>query len=171
MSLQCENLRNTLHSIWNRSAILKSPRGWLLIKPSTSHHCRQGVEESGAAATAHGTLPQAHFLAGLGIQTRLEELLKTASEEEQSSLVSGYIRLLDYRNPDGTSPFDETEQTSERTSNAGSAQPESLPADSTTEAEERDQLEDEGMGMAYKVLAIVPKRYAAPIPFPGWQEQ
>ena len=54
---------------------------------------RQGVEQSGAEVAAHGPIPQAHFLAGLGIEARLDSLTAAASPSQQESLISGFNRL------------------------------------------------------------------------------
>ena len=52
------------------------------------------MEQSGAEVMAHGPIPQAHFLAGLGIEARLDSLTAAASPSEQESLISGFNRLL-----------------------------------------------------------------------------
>ena len=55
--------------------------------------CRQGVQQSGAAA--HGPIPQAHFLVGMGIEARLDALVQSTTDvEQQAALIHGYNRLV-----------------------------------------------------------------------------
>lgn len=65
-----------------------------LMRTACDSGCRQAVVQSGAAAEAHGPIPQAHFLAGLGIEARLDALLESAPPEQQNSLIEGFNRLV-----------------------------------------------------------------------------
>lgn len=105
---------------------------------------RLAAERSGAAAECHGPIPQAHFLLGLGIQARLEQLLDTADEQQGAALVAGFERLL------------AGSKGSSRNGGSGS----SASVDGSEPEGEVD-----GMGFSYKAFCIVPRGEAAPIAF------
>lgn len=48
------------------------------------------MAESGAAADCLGPIPQAHFLLGLGIEARLEQLLGNATPAQADALRAGF---------------------------------------------------------------------------------
>lgn len=152
------------------------------------------MEQSGGGVTAHGPIPQAHFLAGLGIEARLDSLTSAASPSQQEALISGFNRLLGGNEaplqPAAPTPTDQE-------SREGTA--ESLEAgDHGSAPEDRESLggvaggevggssgggisvkerfkdaprppsalDSEGMGFTYKAFAIASAE-TPPIPFPG----
>ena len=48
------------------------------------------MAESGAAAACLGPIPQSHFLLGLGIEARLQQLLATATPQQAEALQAGF---------------------------------------------------------------------------------
>ena len=84
---------------------------------------------------AYGPITQSKFLGALGINFRLEALLQNATEEQAEALQVGYWRLVG----DGPAPW--------------------------LEADDDPNSDPPGMGVRYKVLAIVNSDYAAPIGF------
>ena len=142
--------------------------------------CRQGVEQSGADAIVHGPIPQAYFLAGLGIETRLDSLLCNRTEEQQDTLIRGYNRIVG-GDPD-SSPNDAQPSATVNTEIGGKEGVERSPVEDPSSsrpgervASELAQLseklnrphEEEGMGYSYKVMAITNVGQPPPEPFPG----
>ena len=52
--------------------------------------CRSTVAECGAAAECLGPIPQSHFLLGLGIEARLQQLLASATPQQAEALQAGF---------------------------------------------------------------------------------
>lgn len=109
----------------------------------------------------HGPIPQAYFLAGLGIEARLDALLERSSESEQASLIQGYNRIVGGQrssavksDASGTPERIETEANLASASKALSQKLSKSP-------------DEEGMGYSYKVMAFTSKDQAIPEPFPG----
>ncbi|KAJ7523311.1 hypothetical protein O6H91_18G046300 [Diphasiastrum complanatum] len=93
------------------------------------------VIEAAAGASAYGPISQSQFLGQLGINFRLEALLKNASEEQAEALQEGYWRLVG----DGVAPW--------------------------LEEDDNSKPSVTGMGNRYKALAIVDTKVGPPICF------
>lgn len=86
-------------------------------------------------STAYGPITQSELLGALGINFRLEALVRNATEEQAEALNLGYWRLVG----DGPAPWLDSDE-----------DPKSLPL---------------GMGARYKALVIVNDSYGAPVGF------
>ena len=121
--------------------------------------------QSGAAVAVHGPIPQAQFLGGLGIEARLDALLAGASETEQTSLITGFNRLIGGQEQTSTSSdqsgLTEGQQSADLASGAlqieGSSQYKG--------PDEQDVSQQDGMGYTYKVMAITGSKHPVPPPF------
>ncbi|KAK9790735.1 hypothetical protein WJX73_003909 [Symbiochloris irregularis] len=155
----------------------------------------QGVEESGAAASAWGPMHQGPFLQDLGIATRLEALISgaAADPEQQDVLYDGAMRLVSGAQP--SSP-DLTTPGAIESSGAGTLtlKPRKGASSEASAAEARriqddhmavheemtraradmsaesantvaDEAETEGMGYQYMAMAITPSSQGPPFPF------
>ena len=58
--------------------------------PPPPHPRRASAGDTGAAADCLGPIPQSHFLLGLGMQARLEQLLASATPEQAEALQAGF---------------------------------------------------------------------------------
>ena len=106
--------------------------------------CRQGVGESQAAATCHGPISQRQLLQGLGIEARLQALLKTADTEEADMLQTGYLRLV----------------------GGGASATASVQGDGRQKGQQQDaQPVQEGMGLTYQAMAITSEDAPVPVAF------
>lgn len=112
---------------------------------------RWSVKRSGTNAVMHGPITQAELLGGLGIGTRLQQLLENANQEQEESLITGYLRLMNTR--DNKSMKNQQNQSS--------------PSGTETTAEGIDDptQQIEGMGDTYVAACICPKHIGVPIPF------
>lgn len=127
----------------------------------------------------HGPLPQAYFLAGLGIETRLNSLLPNSTEEQQNSLIQGYNRIVG-----GEEKSSESAESSEKSENIGDlddgSEDRSLGGKGYEKSDEKmasewkdlseklsKSYDEEGMGFSYKVMAFTHKNHPPPEPFPG----
>ena len=122
------------------------------------------MAQSGGAV-AHGPIPQAHFLAGLGIEARLDALVEaSSSQEQQASLISGFNRLVG-----GSEHSSETSQAAiDQSPAAESASDMNAPeTDGHAIGEAGEVAESDGMGFTYKVMAITAQEQPPPLPFPG----
>ena len=137
--------------------------------PPTS--CRQGALESGVDVAVHGPIPQAHFLGGLGIEARLDALLEKATVEEQTSLITGFNRLVGGQEhsllANQAVPISEQEQEAKENSSHANAESEGQQAGGLAEGLEANDntIEEEGMGFTYKVMALTSAGVAPPVPF------
>ena len=108
--------------------------------------CRQGVGESQAAATCHGPISQRQLLQGLGIEARLQALLKTAVADEADMLQTGYLRLV----------------------GGGASAIASVQGDGRQKGQQQDQNAQpaqEGMGLTYQAMAITSEDAPVPVAF------
>lgn len=108
---------------------------------------RLAVKHSGASAVTHGPISQARFLQGLGMETRLHQLLQGADDAQEVALIAGYQRLVG-----GTRIKEETSA-----SPAGKAPP--------STGSQQDSMEYEGMGENYQAMCITPSGIDVPLPF------
>ncbi|DBA72425.1 TPA: hypothetical protein ACH3X2_010456 [Trebouxia sp. C0005] len=107
---------------------------------------RQGVRESQAAATCHGPISQRQLLQGLGIEARLQALLKTADADQADMLQTGYLRLV----------------------GGGASATASVQGDGRQKGEQQDQDAQpvqEGMGLTYQAMAITSEDAPVPVAF------
>jgi hypothetical protein len=105
--------------------------------------CRQGAGESQAAATCHGPISQRQLLQGLGIDARLQALLKTADADQADMLQTGYLRLV----------------------GEGASATASVQGDGRQKGEQQDQPAQEGMGLTYQAMAITSEDAPVPVAF------
>ena len=112
---------------------------------------RQAVAGAGVGAGAHGPVPQASFLMGLGLEARLQALEAAAAGDEAAvhSLRVGAWRLV-------AGHVADADEGSE-------AQPEALAAAQGGGGD----VPLEGMGQQYQAFAISPASRPPPVPFPG----
>jgi SAM-dependent MidA family methyltransferase len=164
---------------------------------SAATWCRQGVDQARVQVRAHGPIPQAHFLAGLGIEARLDSLTAVAIPSQQESLISGFNRLIGGDEASNSTlpreivstPSDHNEGVPAATvignggeGGNGQGNPLKLGGDRRDVLDSGELslaerfkyaprppslLDDEGMGYTYKVLAITGREHTSPIPFPG----
>lgn len=107
---------------------------------------RQGVGESQAAATCHGPISQRQLLQGLGIEARLQALLKSADADQADMLQTGYLRLV----------------------GGGASATASAQGDGRQKGEHQDQdaqPAQEGMGLTYQAMAITSEDATVPVAF------
>ena len=108
--------------------------------------CRQGVGESQAAATCHGLISQRQLLQSLGIEARLQALLKSADADQADMLQTGYLRLV----------------------GGGASATASAQGDGRQKGEHQDQdaqPAQEGMGLTYQAMAITSEDATVPVAF------
>lgn len=120
----------------------------------------------------HGPIPQAQFLGGLGIEARLEALLQGASQAEQATLINGFNRLIGGQEKAAQAQIapslsGEISSQKEESTQASSSDTKTANDQAVVEqmAEGRGGVEEEGMGFAYKVMAISQAGQPHPIPF------
>ena len=109
---------------------------------------RMAVTHSGASAMTHGPISQAKFLQGLGLETRLHQLLQAADEAQAVELISGYKRLVG-----ATHIKEDASEVSQGKAPAGTAR------------SQHGGVEEEGMGQSYQAMCITPSGIDAPLPF------
>ena len=126
-------------------------------------------------------MPQAYFLAGLGIEHRLDSLLKNSSESQQEVLIRGYNRIvggddntnqLQQQSVESNQTLENVEdpklKTSDEEGNGEFQRGKQVAAElEALGAKLKEAPEEEGMGYSYKVLAITSKNLPPPEPFPG----
>lgn len=108
---------------------------------------RQGVQDSQAAATCHGPISQRQLLQGLGIEARLQALLKTADADQADMLQTGYLRLV-----------------GGGVSSAASVQGAGMQKGEQQQNQD-EQPEQEGMGLTYQAMAITAADAPIPVAF------
>ena len=121
----------------------------------------------------HGPIPQAHFLGGLGIEARLDALLEKATVEEQSSLITGFNRLVGGQQDPTVKDKPEVRGEQEpailennRDAAVGDeVQQASGSVVETTDTELGENEVEDGMGFTYKVMALTAATAAPPVPF------
>lgn len=108
--------------------------------------CRQGVGESQAAATCHGPISQRQLLQGLGIEARLQALLKSADADQADMLQTGYLRLV----------------------GEGASAKASVQGDGKQKGQQQNQSAQpvqEGMGLTYQAMAVTSEDAPVPVAF------
>ena len=105
------------------------------------------MSDSQAAATCHGPVSQRQLLQGLGIEARLQALLKTADADQAEMLQTGYLRLV----------------------GGGASATASLQGGGKQKGEQQQDAdakpEQEGMGLTYQAMAITAEDAPTPVAF------
>lgn len=118
-----------------------------VLDPFDLIECRQGVADSQTSATCHGPISQRQLLQGLGIEARLQALLKSADADEADMLQAGYLRLV----------------------GGGASATASVQGDGRQKGEQQRNEDakptQEGMGLTYKAMAITSVDAPVPVAF------